>query len=79
MRRKRLRRIGDRNMKKKILLCAGIMVLALGLVACDKKKEDVTTSTNPVEPYSNMIDDVNSQVSEDYEEMENVLDNLDEY
>ena len=66
-------------MKKKILLCAGIMVLALGLFAFDKKKDDVTTATNPVEPYSNMIDDVNSQVSEDYEEMENVLDNLDEY
>ncbi len=66
-------------MKKKLILGGAIIVFSLGLVACGKKKEDVTTATNPVEPYSNMIDDVNSQVSEDYEEMENVMDNLDEY
>lgn len=66
-------------MKKKIFLCGAVMVLALGLVACSKEKEDATTATNPVEPYSNMIDDVNNQVSEDYQEIENVMDNLDEY
>ena len=65
-------------MKRKLVLCGAILVLAFGFSACGKK-EDVTTATNPVEPYSNMIDDVNSQVSEDYQEMENVMDNLDEY
>ncbi len=55
------------------------MVLVLGPAACGKKKEDTTTATNRVEPYENMIDDVNSQVSEDYQEMENVMDDLDGY
>jgi peptidoglycan hydrolase CwlO-like protein len=80
MRTKRLRREGRRlYMKKKLVLCGAFMILTLGLVACGKKQENVTTATNPVEPYENKIDDINSQVSEDYEEMDNVMDNLDEY
>lgn len=64
---------------KKIWISIIIVCLAMGLSACDKEKKDSTTATNPVEPYADMIDDVNGQVSEEYEDMENVMDNLDEY
>lgn len=65
-------------MKKRILLCCCV-ILMFGLVACNGGNEAPTTATNPVEPYEEMIDDVNNQVSEDYENMDDVIDNLDEY
>lgn len=66
-------------MKKKLAIATILTGLALGLCGCDKEPEDTTTATNPVEPYANMIDDVNSQVSEDYQEMDDMLDNPDDY
>lgn len=66
-------------MKKKLAVVLMLAGLALGLCGCDDNNEDTTTATNPVEPYADMIDDVNNQVSEDYQDMDNMLDNLDDY
>ncbi|MBQ8316999.1 MAG: hypothetical protein IJX85_01525 [Lachnospiraceae bacterium] len=66
-------------MKKRLAIAIMLTGLMLGLCGCDGKGEDTTTATNPVEPYADMIDDVNSQVSEDYQDMDNMLDNLDDY
>lgn len=66
-------------MKKKLAIAVILTGLALSLCGCEGEPEDTTTATNPVKPYADMIDDVNNQVSEDYQEMDNMLDNLDDY
>ncbi len=63
---------------KKLIMSIILTGLVFGLCGCGGKKEK-ETATNPVEPYEEQIDDVNSQVSEELSEMENVMDNLEDY
>ncbi len=66
-------------MRKKISLGLMLALVMLGICGCGSKEKDSTTSANPVEPYAEQIEDVNNQVSEELNEMENVMDNLEDY